>query len=119
MLPGQPLYTAPPVSSPGPAQVTDPAIVPAPPAQLPQATEIPVPRGFAGRAEPAAHRGSGAGSGARRLAERLHRWSGDGPSVAVAKYNPRTGEYMGSDGKLYRQADLATAPTSWRDLMPM
>jgi phospholipid/cholesterol/gamma-HCH transport system substrate-binding protein len=41
-----------------------------------------------------------------------------GPSVAIAKYNPRTGEYMGSDGKLYRQADLAAAPKTWQDLMP-
>jgi hypothetical protein len=40
------------------------------------------------------------------------------PSVAIAKYNPRTGEYMGGDGKMYRQSDLVTTPKSWQDLMP-
>jgi len=40
------------------------------------------------------------------------------PSVAFAKYNPRTGEYMGTDGKLYQQADLSMTPKSWQDLMP-
>ena len=120
MLPGQPLYTAPPVSPPGPAQVTDPAIVPAPPAQLPQATEIPVPPGvspddlhFPPTATPVPAPPPIVSPSAFTGGQ------GKGPSVAVAKYNPRTGEYMGSDGKLYRQADLAAAPTSWRDLMPM
>ena len=41
-----------------------------------------------------------------------------GPSAAVAKYNPRTGEYMGDDGQLYRQTALVKAPTSWQELMP-
>lgn len=41
-----------------------------------------------------------------------------GPSVATAKYNPRTGEYMGPDGHLYRQLNLASQPKSWQDLMP-
>jgi hypothetical protein len=41
-----------------------------------------------------------------------------GPSVGIAKYNPRTGEYMGSDGNMYRQSDLVTTPKSWQDMMP-
>jgi len=43
---------------------------------------------------------------------------GAAPSVAVARYNPRTGAYMASDGHLYRQSNLATgAPNDWRDLV--
>lgn len=41
-----------------------------------------------------------------------------GPAVTVAKYNPRNGEYMGADGKLYRQANLVGNAKSWQDLMP-
>jgi virulence factor Mce-like protein len=46
--------------------------------------------------------------------------SGSGPTVAVAQYNPRTGEYVGSDGKLYKVTNLvADAPltTTWKDLL--
>lgn len=45
--------------------------------------------------------------------------TGSGPSVALARYNPRTGEYLGYDGKWYRQSDLVAtaAPKSWRDLL--
>jgi len=45
--------------------------------------------------------------------------SAAGPSVAVAKYNPRTGEYVGPDGKWHRQANVVTPmPQSWKDLLP-
>jgi len=44
---------------------------------------------------------------------------GSGPAVAAAKYDPRTGEYLGTDGKWHRQANLVTAaPQSWKDLLP-
>jgi phospholipid/cholesterol/gamma-HCH transport system substrate-binding protein len=40
------------------------------------------------------------------------------PAVATATYNPQTGSYMGSDGHLYRQADLtAGAPKAWKDML--
>jgi hypothetical protein len=45
---------------------------------------------------------------------------GAGPTVAVAQYNPRTGEYVGSDGKLYKVTNLvAGVPLgkSWKDLL--
>ncbi|WP_319456111.1 MULTISPECIES: MlaD family protein [unclassified Mycobacterium] len=45
---------------------------------------------------------------------------GAGPTVAVAQYNPRTGEYIGSDGKLYKVTNLvAGVPLgkSWKDLL--
>jgi phospholipid/cholesterol/gamma-HCH transport system substrate-binding protein len=42
------------------------------------------------------------------------------PSVAIARYDPRTGRYLGPDGKLYQQSDLATstAPKTWQDMLP-
>jgi phospholipid/cholesterol/gamma-HCH transport system substrate-binding protein len=46
--------------------------------------------------------------------------SGHPPSVAVAPYDPRTGRYVGPDGKLYQQSDLAnsSAPKKWQDMFP-
>jgi phospholipid/cholesterol/gamma-HCH transport system substrate-binding protein len=46
---------------------------------------------------------------------------GSSATVAVAEYNPRTGEYVGSDGKLYEVTNLAAGiplPKTWKDLMP-
>jgi hypothetical protein len=44
--------------------------------------------------------------------------TGASPSAAVVRYNPRTGAYMGSDGHLYHQANLAQgAPEAWTDLV--
>jgi phospholipid/cholesterol/gamma-HCH transport system substrate-binding protein len=44
--------------------------------------------------------------------------TGASPSAAVARYNPRTGAYMASDGHLYRQSNLVpTAPKAWTDLI--
>ncbi|MDP9167107.1 MAG: MCE family protein [Actinomycetota bacterium] len=43
------------------------------------------------------------------------------PKVAVAEYNPRTGEYIGSDGKQYKVTNLAAnVPLSrtWQDMLP-
>jgi phospholipid/cholesterol/gamma-HCH transport system substrate-binding protein len=42
----------------------------------------------------------------------------DGPSVAIATYDPETGRYATPDGKVYRQADLATPAGTWEDLLP-
>jgi hypothetical protein len=45
---------------------------------------------------------------------------GAGPTVAVAQYNPRTGEYVGSDGKLYKVTNLAADTPlvkTWKDLL--
>ncbi|MFV8054824.1 MCE family protein [Mycobacterium sp. 48b] len=40
-------------------------------------------------------------------------------AVQFARYNPRTGDYVGGDGKLYRQTDLAEGggPRSWQDMV--
>jgi len=43
-----------------------------------------------------------------------------GQSVAIARYDPRTGEYMTPDGLLQQQSNLASGglPKSWMDLLP-
>jgi hypothetical protein len=41
-------------------------------------------------------------------------------TAAVAQYNPRTGEYVGSDGKLYKVTNLAKGTPmnkTWKDLL--
>lgn len=42
------------------------------------------------------------------------------PDVGAAQYNPETGSYMGPDGRLYQQSNLAPpdAPQTWQDLLP-
>ena len=41
------------------------------------------------------------------------------PAVAFAQYDPQTGEYLGPDGQLYRQADLASGGhNSWEEMLP-
>lgn len=41
------------------------------------------------------------------------------PPVAVATYNPRTGQYAAPDGKVYSQTDLVRPEAqSWEDLLP-
>ncbi len=40
-----------------------------------------------------------------------------GPSVALAHYDPQTGQYATPDGQVYRQTDLVASPKSWQDLM--
>ncbi len=41
------------------------------------------------------------------------------PPIAVAEYNPDTGEYVGPDGKIYTQADLApqTEGRTWQSML--
>lgn len=42
------------------------------------------------------------------------------PPLATAKYDSRTGRYVGPDGKFYQQSDLVTrsAPKTWQDMLP-
>ncbi|OBF18551.1 MlaD family protein [Mycobacterium sp. ACS4331] len=117
LLPGQPLYLEPPVPGQAPPPPAAPGVNPPDPVDERRNQVVPVPgvgpvpmTEFAPpeaapappEAAPAAHSGASAA----------------GPTVAVAKYNPRTGEYMGQDGRLYQQTDLAKLPSSWQDLMP-
>ena len=42
------------------------------------------------------------------------------PPIAIAQYDPNTGTYLGPDGRLYTQTDLARGANqhqSWQDLM--
>ncbi len=41
------------------------------------------------------------------------------PSVGVARYDPRTGNYLAPGGRLFRQSNLiaAAAPKSWQDML--
>ncbi|OBB59960.1 virulence factor Mce [Mycobacterium sp. 852013-51886_SCH5428379] len=43
-----------------------------------------------------------------------------GPSVAIATYDPQTGQYATPDGKVYRQPDLAAGgqDKTWQDMLP-
>ena len=42
-----------------------------------------------------------------------------GPSVAIATYNPQTGQYATPDGQVHSQSNLVgPAPQSWEDMMP-
>ena len=44
--------------------------------------------------------------------------SGPGPSVAVAHYDPQTGQYAAPDGEVFRQqTDLVDPAKTWQDLI--
>jgi phospholipid/cholesterol/gamma-HCH transport system substrate-binding protein len=134
--PPGPGYTAPPVPSSGPQQapmspmsadlaaiapldvpaqgeLPAPRTAPAPPtAPDPAAPPVPDP------AAPAAP--DTAGGGGPQAAPSSFGAKGSSPSVTIARYDPRTGRYIGPDGKLYQQSDLvpSKAPKTWRDLLP-
>ena len=40
-----------------------------------------------------------------------------GPSVAIAHYDPQTGQYATPDGTVAQQTDLVDPPKSWQDLL--
>jgi hypothetical protein len=43
--------------------------------------------------------------------------SGQGPSVAIAHYDPQTGQYATADGQVGRQTDLVDPAKTWQDLI--
>jgi len=101
-----PTAPPPPPGTPPPAGVGVPAPPtgaenPAPPAPPDTA---PPPGGGAPQAAPSAFAANG---------------PTPGPSVAVAQYDPRTGQYLGPDGQSYRQTNLvgSAAPKTWQDLL--
>ena len=101
--------TPPPAGvSPPPAgtlPAPEPQQAPNPPVDPHSATDAPPPAG----ANPAAPTASP--SGFNRVES--------GPPVALARYNPHTGEYLAYDGKWYKQSDLVatSVPKSWQDLL--
>ncbi len=40
------------------------------------------------------------------------------PAATTANYDPRTGRYVGPDGNVYQQSDLAQQPENFGDLLP-
>jgi phospholipid/cholesterol/gamma-HCH transport system substrate-binding protein len=104
LLPGQPIYQTPPVSPPGPEGNLgpDPVNLPGPANMLAPDLQPPPP------AEP----------GTPQVAPSAFTPGGQkAPALQVAKYDPRTGQYMGSDGTLYRQTNLAKPATTWQDML--
>lgn len=115
--PGAVRAGTPPVSEPGtppfPVGAPAPMVPGAPaPAQPPILPPAPLPPGqgplMPGQAVPVAPSAfDGNESG--------------GPSVATAQYDPQTGQYVAPDGALHQVTNVAagSAPTSWKDLLPM
>jgi phospholipid/cholesterol/gamma-HCH transport system substrate-binding protein len=95
---GTPPGAPPPAAAPPPPPPADaPPPLPKSPADFP-----PMDTGGGVTAAPSAFNSGG---------------STPGPSVAIAHYDPRTGQYATPDGKVYRQTDLVAAPKSWQDLV--
>jgi virulence factor Mce-like protein len=94
-----------PLDVPTAGELPPPPAAPAPP---PPPTVDAPPDAADGGQPQAAPSSFGGGAGKRA------------PSVAIARYDPRTGRYVGPDGKLHQQSDLATstAPKTWRDMLP-
>ncbi len=95
-----------PLPGSAPPQAAPPG--PQPSAAAPVPEPAPAPADAAGGAVPVAPSSFG-DNGSRPT-----------PSVAVVHYDPRTGQYFGTDGQPYRQTNLVTsaAPKTWKDLLP-
>ena len=111
-VPAAPAASAPvepaaaPAPATGPLPGPDPAVPPLEgPGPLPGPAPADVPAD--GGAVPAAPSAYGAGAKAA-------------PSVSFAKYDPKSGKYLGPDGRLVQQTNLVAgaAPQSWKDLLP-
>ncbi|MGV0834142.1 MCE family protein [Mycolicibacterium thermoresistibile] len=81
----------------------DDAAAPAPPADLPADGVAPA----------AATDGTAVAPASNALTP-----AGPGPTVAVATYNPTTGQYATPDGRVQSQPDLVTPAQTWEDLLP-
>jgi phospholipid/cholesterol/gamma-HCH transport system substrate-binding protein len=114
--PGTPGAAAPPVPSSRPALApwlpmsNEPP--PIAPLDVPSPGELPSPP-----AAPAPDQASGVPP---QVAPSSFGAKTSAPLVATAKYDPRTGRYVGPDGKLYQQSDLVAknGPKTWRDMFP-
>ncbi len=110
--PPLPSGAAPPMAPPPPPGTPPPAGAGVPPS--PPGAENPAPPAPPDTALPP-------GGGAPQAAPSAFATNGStpGPSVAVAQYDPRTGQYFGPDGQSYRQTNLVTsaAPKTWQDLL--
>ena len=116
-----PVATAPDAVPPG-APPMGPLPGPAPAAQTPAAPPPPPGNSLNGVPIPAAPPAvPPPGDGAVPAAPSAFNGNASGgPSVAVAHYDPHTGEYMTPDGQMQQVRNLADggAPKSWKDLLP-
>ena len=110
---GTPPVAPPPGAAP-PAAVQAPIPPPPPPGNSVNGTPIPSvplppPPPGAVNAVPSGFGGSDADG------------SAGGPSVAMAPYDPQTGQYLTPDGQLHQVTNLAPggSPKSWKDLLPI
>jgi virulence factor Mce-like protein len=101
MPPGAVVPSSPPPDAAPPGAPPPPPGAPAPPAP-PAQVFPPMDTGGAVAATP-----SSFGANA----------STPGPSVAVAHYDPQTGQYAAPDGEVFRQQDLVDPAKSWQDLI--
>jgi hypothetical protein len=103
-LEGTPMPPGPPPAQgvPGPPPADD-----APPAALPAPAEVP--------AVPVPGPADGV-----PVAPSAFTPNGSGPSVAIATYDPQSGQFAAPDGTVGRQADLVAGaqPRTWTDLLP-
>jgi phospholipid/cholesterol/gamma-HCH transport system substrate-binding protein len=126
--PPGPGYAAPPLPSSATMSTGSadlPATAPPPPPGTPPPAGAGVPSPPTGAENPAPpappDTAPPSGGGAPQAAPSAFAANGStpGPSVAVAQYDPRTGQYLGPDGQSYRQTNLVTsaAPKTWQDMM--
>jgi virulence factor Mce-like protein len=110
---------APIEGTPLPPEAAQPAAGPAP---APPAADTPAPDPVATQADVVAPPPTPAPAGDPSAAPASFGTdtSGGAASVAVAEYDPRTGQYATPDGQVFRQADLVTpgAHKTWKDLLP-
>ena len=101
----RPAGPAPAVPAPPAEAPLAPAAAPVPPADAPPPAPVPdlAPMDSGGGVAPSAFTGGPTG-----------------PSVAIATYDPATGQYATPDGSVFRQSDLVKpgAERSWKDLLP-
>lgn len=102
-----------PASAPGPAVTPDvPAATPPVTGPAPGPVDVPAPPDTAPPGDPGAVIAPSAYGAGPATAK---------PKVVVAQYDPETGSYLGPDGQLVRQTNLAEGkglPQSWQDLLP-
>lgn len=108
-----------PLDVPAAGELPSPPAAPAPPPLAPLVSPDPAPADSA-PAGPAPADATGGGGPQAAPSAFGANTSKPAPSVEVAKYDPRTGRYVGPDGKLYQQSDLVApkAPKTWKDMLP-
>ncbi|ORW05464.1 MCE family protein [Mycobacterium kyorinense] len=110
--PGTPGAAAPPAPSSANMSTQAGDFPPIAPLDVPAPGEVPSPR-----VPPSPEKANG---GPPQAAPSSFGAKASKPTVTTAKYDSRTGRYVGPDGKLYQQSDLVTpsAPKKWQDMLP-